>query len=261
MKTTLYPIVFGDPSAMEAIASAIVGDEGHVVLDAKGSRLIVVTTPERHAQLNEVMGQADTTRGNVRIEVRFIEQRTERDQAAALHGEGHVVFGPGGVGGSIQLHPELRNTVTEQSDNAQQMLLVASGHEGVLRVGESVPYLAWIMDYGWQRGLMQEQVQWQEVGSFLVVKPTILADGETIHLRLTPELRGRASGGHPLATRFAALSTEVVVRNGETFQLGGQSADRAFYSRFLVGMNRSGVQSTLDIECTPSIMPIQTRGK
>src|SRR5690606_4799639 len=97
-------------------------------------RLIVITTPEKHATLDEVLGKADAQVGNVRIEVRFRETGSERDSGAAVRGEGEIVFGPGGPDTSIVLRPELRHTVTETSADTRQILMTASGREASLRV-------------------------------------------------------------------------------------------------------------------------------
>jgi len=254
MKTVVYPLVFGDPEAMEAVAVSLVDGDGHVVLDKKSNRLIIITTPTRHKALEEMLSVADAVDGNVRVEVRFIEEGRETERRLAVGGGGEVVTGPGGTEVRIELQPDVRYRTTEQSGMTLQSLLVASGREGSLRVGERAPYLEWIMEYGLYHGFAQARVVWDEVGSFLVVHPTILADGETIHIRLTPELRGRAGGGEPHRVRFAGVSTEVIVKNGETFRLGGEVVDRSFYSRFLVGVDRSGVQRSLDMELTPRIV-------
>ena len=253
MKTVVYPIVFGDPEALEAISRSIVGEEGHVVLDNKGNRLIVVTTPSRHTQLNEILGQADAQTGNVQITVTFRNRSVERDRALGVQGGGHVAIGPGGTTGKITIQPEIRDTLTETSGDTKQLLLVASGRDGALRVGESVPYIEWISEYSWRGGYSESRIQWQDAGSFLVVTPTILSDGLTIHIRLTPEIRGLVDG-NPLRVKYAALSTELTVSNGQTVQIGGSNQHQEFYSRFLIGMNRSGVTSSLDIELTPVIV-------
>ncbi len=253
MTTAIYPVVFGDPNALETFARTIVADEGHVVQDAQGRRLIVVTTAEHHKTLNEVLGQADAQTGNVRIEVRFREDGVERDTGAAIRGEGDVIFGPDGTDASVVLRPELRYTVTETTADTRQILMTASGREAALRVGESVPYIDWITEYGWHGGYTESRVHWQDVGSFLVVTPTIMADGSTIHVRLTPELRGHVEG-RPHHMRFAGLATEVIVRDGQTLSIGGHVQDQEFYSRFLIGMDRSGVRRTLNIELTPHII-------
>lgn len=253
MKTVVYPVVYGDIDALEEFARTVVADEGHVIQDGQGRRLIIVTTQDKHTTLNEVLGEADAQVGNVRIEVRFREAGEARDSGAGVRGEGEIVFGPGGTEGTVVLRPDLRHTVTETTSDTRQILMTASGREASLRVGESVPYIDWITEYGWHGGYTESRVQWQDVGSFLVVTPTILGDGSTIHIRLTPELRGYADG-EPQRIRFAGVATEVLVRDGQTLPIGGSVQDHEFYSRFLIGVDRTGVRRNLNIELTPHIV-------
>jgi len=253
MKTVIYPVIFGDPVALEEISRAIVGDDGHVVLDRNGKRLIIVTIESKHAQLNEMMGQADAAVGNVRIDVRFRNAGRQKDSGFSVNGSGGVVVTPNGTSGTISLQPEVHNVLTETSGDTIQTLLVASGREGSLRVGESVPYIDWISQYSWHGGYTEKQLQWQEVGSFLVVQPVILGDGSTINIKLTPELRGLVDG-NPYRTTFTALTTEVMVRNGETMSIGGNVNNHEFYSKFLIGVDRTGIQQSLEIDLTPRIM-------
>lgn len=253
MTTAIYPVLFGDPVALQDIGKSIVGDDGHVVLDQKGSRLIVVTTPSKHVQLNSIFGQMETPIENVRIDVQFRGIERSSDTGISLQGKAGVVVTPGRTDGIITLHPEVRHTTTEASSHTIQSLLVASGREGSLRVGERVPYIEWITEFGWHNGYLEEHIHWQEAGSFLVVKPVVMGNGEIISIQLTPELRGLVDD-QPYRTRFAAVSTTIMARNGESVSIGGLSEDREFYSKFLVGFDRSGVQQSLDIILTPRII-------
>lgn len=200
-----------------------------------------------------VADAADRMTENVRIDVRFRDRGDTRESGAALRGEGEVIFRPGGVNGAVVLRPELRHQTTETRADTTQFIVSASGREAMLRVGERVPHVDWIMEYGWRGGYITSQLHWEEVGAFLVVTPTILPDRRTVLVRVTPELRGQVDG-QPHHTRFSALSTEVIVRDGETISLGGLAEDREFYSRFLIGFDRAGERRSLDIELTPRII-------
>ncbi len=249
LRTEIYPIVHGDAEALATYARVVVDDEGHVVLDAAGRRLIVVTTPLRHAQLHEVLGQADAQTPNVRVEVRMREAGATRDTRIGLEG--------GESGGAWTWRPQLGYETTRWEGETVQQLMAASGRDASLRVGERVPYLEWLMSYGWRGGYMESHVQWQEVGAFLRMTPTVLAGGESIHVRLVPELRGRVAGA-PHQTSFIALATEVVVAPGQTVNVGGLAEDQDFYRRFLVGLDRHGTTQRLEIELTPHIVPVRS---
>jgi len=74
-----------------------------------------------------------------------------------------------------------------------------------------------------------------------------------IRIRLTPELSGWADG-KPYNVRFARVSTEVVVRSGQTFQIGGQTESQDFYEHFLVGMSAGELTGNLQVFLTPWIV-------
>ncbi len=253
MRTGTYPLVFGDMEALEAVAQTIVADEGHVVQDASGRRLVVLTTPRKHAALNQALNETATPSGNVRLEVRFHDQGADRHTGAGVETDVEIELGRRGPGFRVVVRPDLHYSAADTVTDTRMTLLAAGGREATLRVGESVPHLDWIMEYGRRGGYIESRVQWQNVGSFLVVTPTILHDGQTIHVRITPELRGRVHA-RPNHIRFAGLETEVFVSDGQTLSIGGLAQDQAFYSRYLVGQDQSGMRRALNIELTPHII-------
>ncbi len=248
-----YSFSGSDFRAMEETVRFLAGPEASVVVDPPNSRLLVVTTDENHARIAQAMRVMDVPPVNVRINVRFAGRAVSRDTGASLGFGGEIVRKEGLAHTTIHVQPQLRDTSMQASRDVTQTLMVGSGREGVLRVGEDVPYLEWLMDYGLRWGYVQQRVNWQRVGSFLIVEPVVVGNGPMIRVRLTPELRGIVDG-NPLHTRFAGVGTEVVVQDGQTFQIGGLDQDSDFYTRFLVGFGRGGAQESLQIFLTPEIV-------
>lgn len=252
----VHPVGYADPAAAEEMARAIVKGDGRVVLDEKHNRLLVFATAEEHLELEKMAAQFNVPPKNVRIEVQFAGGGRAVETGAGVGVQGGVVVDGGGVShGGVVVSPRLEHRETRTTENAVQTLLVASGRSGALRVGESVPYVEWFMQraVGW--GLLQTAIRWQEVGSFLVVEPTVIGEGAsaTVRIRLTPELSGLVDG-HPHRVRFAQAVTEVVAASGQTVRLGGVAQDKEFYSRFLIGMDRAGVRQSTDIWLTPTLV-------
>jgi hypothetical protein len=111
-------------------------------------------------------------------------------------------------------------------------------------------------------GFIQSQVAWRDVGSFLAVEPTVIGDGPLIRVRVTPELVGTVNGS-PYETKFSSVATEVTVSDGETITIGSDAKNTEFYSRFLIGVSRSGSSRRLNITMTPhihSLPPAQAPG-
>lgn len=239
--------------AAEAMVRAIVGDEGNVVADEEGGRLLVVTTKENHARVAEIVRKLTPVPHNVQIDVQFRGGSSSRSSGASLEGGAEIERSEGLTHTTIRVKPRIENTTAGTSLGVTQTLLVASGREGYIRVGESVPYLEWLMDYGLQWGIVRGRVNWQDVGSLLVVEPTVVGDGPMVRIRVTPELSGLVDG-KPYHTRFAQMATEIVAQDGQTFQIGAVDQHSEFYSRFLIGGFRGAAGEQMDIFLTPRIM-------
>jgi type II secretory pathway component GspD/PulD (secretin) len=253
----VYPLGQADLASTEEAVRALVDDDGSVVLDSRHHRLLVLATAAEHEKVAGLLKQVAVPARNVRIQVEFREQGSSRDSGFGVRGKGVITHDEGGTRAGVTLKPELRHQRTTTSANVQESLLVSSGREASLAVGEEVPYLDWLVDYGVRWGYLEGRVTWQQVGAKLVVQPTVLGDG-TVRVRLTPELSGYADGRR-VATRFARVATDVVVADGETMSIGGLNQDKDFYSRFLVGVNKSGSTQKLDILLTPRVEERRTR--
>jgi len=248
-----YSFGFSDSASVEQTLQALVGPDGSVVMDDANRRALVVATEEEHVRIAEVMKQLNHPPKNVRIEVRFEGGGTSADTMFGVSGAGRVTRKSGMSSTTITIQPQIHSSSLTHNANVMQTILVASGRTGVLRVGEDVPYLDWLMSYGLHAGYFQSELNWQKIGSYLIVEPVVVGEGPMIRIRLTPELRGLVDG-NPYHTKFAGVSTEVVVMNGQTFQVGGVAKDAEFYSRFLVGVGRSGTAESIQIYLTPHIV-------
>ena len=251
-----YPVGFADPSnAMEVVRAALGGD-GRVFFDGSTHRLMVLAPSNRHDMVAAVVKELNVPPRNVRIEVRYRGQGVNTEQEASVSGGGAVVVGQGPTRSTIRIQPRVVDSLTTVNSSTAQQILVLSGQPASIFVGENVPHLQWIMDYGYRCGLLTQQLEWQQVGATLVAEPFVIGDGPAIRLRLTPELSGRVNGD-PYHTRFTTVATEVVVTDGVPFTLGGLNENKEFYSRFLVGRSRSGSSQNLDIELTVHIVPVE----
>jgi len=247
-----YPVGSADPAVLLETVRAAAGPEAHVSYDDRQQRLLVLAEPERQTRIAELVRVAAPAPLNVRIEVRMAGRQRGQEQAFGLGGDVGVVRSPGLRHTTIRVEPRVQQETVSQDSVVQQVLVVASGREASLQVGEEVPDLEWLLDYGVRQGLLGQRAGWQTTGAFLVVQPWVLENG-LVRLRILPELRG-VSAGHPHQVRFAAAATEVVVPDGQPYALAGLRAIHEVLDRFLIGqVTRSG-ESALDITVTPRVM-------
>jgi hypothetical protein len=248
-----YTVRHADLESVRDTVAGLLGTESQVLVDRGGGRLIVNTTAERHSLVEQLLKGLDVPLSNVRIEVRLKLRDRTRDRGGAIGGNGRSWPTGKGRTTEFEVKPRANDDRTEENEDIQQILLVESGREGSLRVGESIPYLDWLQEYGVNRSLCQRQILWQEVGAFLTVQPQVIGAGPFIRLRITPELRGLVDH-NPLRVKYSTVTTEVTVQDGETVNLGGLGGNRDFYGRFLVGLDREKNERSLEITLTPHLV-------
>jgi len=246
----VHSLGFVEVEIAEAAAKTIVGEGGSVIPDRRNQRLLVRATETEHRRLADALAAINRPPVNIRIDVDFDEAGSSRQRGVAVDARG--IYRSGG-GGGASVGVGLTDRSSQFNDRARQTLVVASGREASLRVGERVPWLEWIETWGRNAGVFESRVNWQDVGAFLVVEPTLIGNGPDIRIRLTPELSGRV-GGQPHRVRFAAAASEIVARAGETVSLAGLSQANEFYSRFLAGFDSAGARRTLNISLTPTLL-------
>src|SRR6266536_2074312 len=78
---------------------------------------------------------------------------------------------------------------SRQGVQGQGGVIVQDGGTSSMMIASEVPYtaLSWFRDYATGQGYAAQATAWQRVGTTLVVRPTILPDGQ-IRVRLTPQV-------------------------------------------------------------------------
>lgn len=254
-ETTLkvYPVHYADPAMVAEIIPLMMPSTNRLLIQAADRKLAVRGTPEQHTTVETMLRELDKPPKNIQINVQFDRSGQTSDREAGIRPKGPVVIRDGEVHGSFE--GRLSSRSTSSRENVTQMLVAADGRSATLRVGETVPYLAWLTEYGFRRGYIREmQIEWIDVGSFLAVYPEIIGDGPMIRIRLIPELSGRLKDGAEQTIQFIEAATEVTVRDGQTISIGGFSRNSEFYSKFLIGRSGGGESSITDITLTPRIL-------
>lgn len=248
----VYPLAFADGAAVTQALVQVLGTPVTCILEPRRNQLLIGAPEAQHATIAGLIRQLDIPPQNVRITVGFHETVQREQFGASVEGGGVVRtdLAPGRY--RLRVQPRVENVLMQGRSDTVQSLLVASGHEGFISVGEQVPYLEWLMDYGLQFGYLEQRVAWQEVGARLWVQPTVIGSGPLVRIRVVPELSGFADG-RSCRIRYNRVSTEIVAQDGQTVSLGGLARDETFYSRFLVGFDSQQRVQPLSITITPHI--------
>lgn len=254
-----YNIGVADGSNAAEVVRSVLGEGAKVFFDPATRQLMVLASSNQHEAAAGIVRKLNVPPRNVRIEVSFRGNGADRRRGASVAGRGAVVTRNGNGRSTLHLQPQVEDSLSTTSSSTRQQLLVSSGRQASIFVGENVPYMDWLVEYGRRYRYLEEHLVWQRVGAYLAIEPTVIGDGPLIRVRLTPELSGLVNN-NPYRTRFANVATEVTVSDGVPFTLGGLASQNDFYSRFLVGTDQSGARQTLDIELTAYIVPATGSG-
>ncbi len=248
----IYKVRFADVTEVAAVIPMMMPSTNGLVVKTVGKTLVVRGTPEQHEVVQQMLRDLDAPPKNIQINVEFGTSGDSHTREIGIRPRGPIIIDHDGIHGSLQ--GSLIDQSTTTRENTTQMLVAADGRSASIRVGERVPYVTWLTEYGHRHGYVRNVgIEWRDVGSFLVMEPTIVAPG-LIRVRLTPELSGRLENGDRQSIQFTHLATEVTVRDGQTISIGGFSKDEDFSSKFLIGRGSSGESSVTDITLTPRIL-------
>lgn len=249
----LYSVRYTDPSSAKELIKMMLPSTNGFIITAMENKLAVRGTAEQHATVDAMLRELDMPPKNVQINVEFARSGQKLSREMGIRPKGPIVINDGEFHGTFE--GRFSNQNTTSSENVTQMLVAMDGQSASLRVGETVPYLAWLTEYGTRHGYIREShIEWRDVGSFLAVMPEIIDNGPMIRIRLVPTLSGRLADGNKRTIQFTEVSTEVIARDGQPVSIGGFTQHQDFYSKFLFGRSGGTESAVTDITLTPLIL-------
>jgi type II secretory pathway component GspD/PulD (secretin) len=251
----VYPLGIADQGAALELVLAVLSDSGRAVLEKGKNSLVVLDTPEVHARVKAILADLQIPAGNVKVESRIVDRESGQEGEFSSTGQLILTFpGPSATG---TVHFNVDHRQVSKSRVARQFVVVVSGAEASIAVGREIPFQRWLYDYCERRGLITRTVEWKEVGSRLLVRPTVVDGGRKVRLHVVPELEYFTGSGRRKkrqAIAFIGIATEVVVPAGEEVRIGGSEENDEFYSRFLVGYDRQRRVREVDIYVRATVL-------
>lgn len=250
----IYPLKWAHAEEMLESISTLIGENGKAFKYSAGNELIVSTTADLHTQVSSLIKDLDHPSPNVLIDITINETGKTYDSGFEVKGSGKVVSKNKGSKTHFEFSPEVRNQTTIENSNMMQSLLIQSGREGSLYIGEEIPYADWLFYYGKSHGYINPNFQFEtkRTGGILVASVQVIGTGPLISITLTPEIRTLV-GKTYRRFRYTGVSTTVTASDGQPFALGSSSENREFYDKFLTGFSRNGRIQSLNITLTPHI--------
>jgi hypothetical protein len=199
--------------------------------------------------LGSALPAASQTGRQVKVVLEF--QQKSLDSRQGVQGQGGVIVqdgkarGRGGVG--------VQDTTTRTTRSEGVFTVVQDGGASSMVVATEVPYtvLSWFRDYATGQGYAAQATAWQRVGTTLVVRPTILPDGQ-IRVRLTPQVSYFSPQGDG-SIEFNEAATEVIVPNGRAMRIGGATRGINQVTRQILGYREQQSSSESSFILTATI--------
>lgn len=243
----LPPVGASAPSNVPGITGtpATLTGELTIVADARANSLLLRANRNDFEVIRTVVDQLDVPPLQVLIEALVVEARRDRsfnlgvegtlDPTKVGHGKTQIagsVTGPGlgdfaitvmGIGG-VELQGTLR-MAAERGDvhiMSRPIILTENNHEAEILIGSQRPFVQVQRALPTDAGVRDQVVQYKDVGTRLVVKPTISADG-FVQLEVTQEVSnatGETQFNAPVISQ-RSIQTQLMIRDGQTIVLGG----------------------------------------
>jgi type II secretory pathway component GspD/PulD (secretin) len=250
-----YPVKWVRATDVLEPINTLIGAKGKAFKYSAGNELIVSTTVDLHKQISTLLKDLDHPVPNVRLDIVMGETGKTVDSGLGVKGSGKVIVSKKGVKTHYDFKPYARHQTTTETLNTRQSILIQSGREGTLHIGEEIPYADWLFYYGRSHGYIDRDFQFEtkRTGALLVANAQVLGSGPLISITLTPELRTFV-GKKYRRFRFTKVSTTVTARDGQPITIGGGGRNREFYNKFLTGFSRTGNIRSLNITLTPHII-------
>jgi hypothetical protein len=240
----VYRLGVAEPRVAHDLVEGLISRDGRVVLDEGHNTLIVLDSPEIQAAVAEALQGLQAPLANVRVETRIVDHETGEEAGVSASGQLLLTVPDFGVRSDVVFDVDSARAAKRRS--SKQFIVVASGREASIAVGQEIPYQRWFLRYGKEHGVVEAEVKWKEVGSRLAVLPTVIDGGRKVRLRVVPEISYR-KGKRREEIAFAGAATELVLAEGEERPIGGSEENEEFYRRFFSGYDRQRRVRRVDI--------------
>lgn len=231
---------------MLPIVQPMVGPEG--TASAMNNVLIIRTTPERLAEIEQVVSRLDITQRNIRIEVSHGSSMRRESGRLSAGGRGRagdteiVIGSPGHRNG---VHIDGDRDSSRRSRQGSQYLTVMDGASAFIAVGQSVPYTQQWAVYTQRYASIQQTTEFRDITTGFEVRPRYI--GDEVEVEITPRIASLNANG---TIDFETLSTRIRVKPGEWFDLGStmQSRDEVSSAILSSGFDNASETSALMIK-------------
>jgi len=242
MAATAFKIITLQHHFAEDLLPAIqplVGSEG--VVTGMQYQLIIRTSPEKMAEIEQIVATLDVARQNLKITVSRRNNLQTEHEDVTVNGRKRVANMDIGtnkyVNDSVQI--ALENNQNNSRSSSNQLINVVDGERAFIRVGQSAPFTQeWVtMTRQYINApdvRVQQSTKFVDIATGFAVRPRNI--GNQVELEITPRIAQLNQSGF---IDFEELSTVVHVNRGEWLDLGGLMQQKDDVSRAILSKQSS----------------------
>jgi len=204
------------------IVQSMLSPGGTVTVSKRINSLIIVDGPDSIQRVRSYLDVYDKPIEQVRIHVRFQENRAVANGAVAARGmisnDNTRVATGGKKKDEVEL--TLKNHRRSQTELSEFFVFATSGQPAFIRAGNEIPYQERWSDYTRRYSAGGAAVMFQTVETGFEVTPTIA--GDLVHLKIVP--RAAYGEGQESILRFYGAQTEISTSYGRWVEVGGTNS-------------------------------------
>lgn len=208
-------------SEMLPIVQSMLSPQGTVTVSERVNSLIIVDNQESIQRVRAYVDQFDQPLEQVRIHVRFHENRAVADRSLSargkISGDNLSAASGGKKKDGVDLSIEDRRHL--ESNYSEFFVFTTTGSPAFIRAGQEIPYRGKWPGYTRHYAPNADTTVFQTVETGFEVTPIVA--GENVHLRIVPRI---AYGDRNDAIiRFFGAQTELTVPFGRWVEIGGSN--------------------------------------
>lgn len=213
------------------IVQPMVGESG--TANAMDNHLIIRTTPDRMAAIEQVVAQFDVAHRNIRIEISHENNMQMEGSRATISGRGRIDNGEIVIGDRPPrrsgANVEIGKSSSQISQRGGEFVTVMDGADAFIRVGQSVPYTQQWAVFTQRYAHIGQATEFRDITTGFAVRPRYI--GDEVEIEIAPRIARLNSSGF---IDFEELATTVRLRPGEWLDLGGTMSARDEVSRAIL---------------------------
>jgi len=220
-ETAILSLQFRDATEALPIIEGMLSENGRATADLRTNSLVVTDNEESIGKIRAFLARYDQPLKQVRIRVRFEEERASEGRSASAQGS------MSGKGWKVQtgrkntdgLEVRLQDRKGSQTRSSEYFVSVLSGSSAYILAGKDIPYTERWLHLCRKYACYDRVVSFHRIETGFEVRPVVL--GDHARVEITPRISPAPHGDPQAVIRFTEASTDLHVPLGHWVRIGG----------------------------------------